>query len=431
MGSIRTRPETNTLYLDFRYRDLRCREQTTLTDNPANRARLKPILRKIEKEIQAGTFSYRSYFPNSPRADLFEPPRPPLAAPTVAEITDAATIAAATMRETHAPVSVAVGTHPLFSEFADRWYQGKEVEWMHSTQEKVSDILRKHLVPRFKGRRVSDISKEDILNLRTHLAKDHRDGQGLSPSRINGILNILHQILADAADRFHFTTPFRGIKPLRVAKTDVDPLSLREVTSFLKAVDAPYRPYYTTAFFTALRPSEQNALKWEHVDFERMQILVREAYVYGKTDVPKTPGSEREVAMSSLVAEALRQQQALTAGIETEYVFCLSNGKPTNYRNLANRVWHPTLKALGLRRRKPYQTRHTAATLWLASGESPEWIARQMGHTSTKMLFATYSRFVPNLTRQDGSAFERLLEQGTSGEIIDALKPKIEEQTYD
>ena len=55
--------------------------------------------------------------------------------------------------------------------------------------------------------------------------------------------------------------------------------------------------------------------------------------------------------------------------------------------------------------------RHTAATLWLAAGESPEWIARQLGHTSTEMLFRVYSRYVPNLTRQDGSAFDRLLRQ--------------------
>jgi integrase len=53
--------------------------------------------------------------------------------------------------------------------------------------------------------------------------------------------------------------------------------------------------------------------------------------------------------------------------------------------------------------------RHTAATLWLASGEAPEWIARQLGHTTTEMLFRVYSRFVPNLTRQDGSAIDRLL----------------------
>jgi integrase len=79
------------------------------------------------------------------------------------------------------------------------------------------------------------------------------------------------------------------------------------------------------------------------------------------------------------------------------------------------RVWKPTLKLLGMKDRRFYQTRHTAATLWLASGEAPEWIAKQMGHTSTEMLFKVYSRYVPNLTRQDGSAFERLLLQRLGG----------------
>ena len=59
-------------------------------------------------------------------------------------------------------------------------------------------------------------------------------------------------------------------------------------------------------------------------------------------------------------------------------------------------------------------------TLWLAAGENPEWIARQMGHTTTEMLFRVYSRFVPNLTRQDGSAFDRLLQQQLDAERAEA-----------
>jgi integrase len=59
--------------------------------------------------------------------------------------------------------------------------------------------------------------------------------------------------------------------------------------------------------------------------------------------------------------------------------------------------------------------------LWLASGEAPEWIARQLGHTNTEMLFRVYSRYVPNLTRQDGSAMERLLASRLSqGTLIEA-----------
>jgi len=69
--------------------------------------------------------------------------------------------------------------------------------------------------------------------------------------------------------------------------------------------------------------------------------------------------------------------------------------------------------------RRPYNTRHTCATLWLASGESPEWAARQLGHANTQMLFSVYSRYVPNLTRNDGSAFERLLAStGAAGEPV-------------
>ena len=54
--------------------------------------------------------------------------------------------------------------------------------------------------------------------------------------------------------------------------------------------------------------------------------------------------------------------------------------------------------------------RHTAATLWLASGEAPEWCARQLGHTTTEMLFKTYSRYVPNYTRRDGALVDQLIE---------------------
>ena len=84
-------------------------------------------------------------------------------------------------------------------------------------------------------------------------------------------------------------------------------------------------------------------------------------------------------------------------------------GNPIDNKNFVDRVWAPLLRHLGLELRRPYQMRHTAATLWLAAGENPEWIARQLGHTNTEMLFKVYSRYVPNLTRQDGSAMERLL----------------------
>lgn len=112
--------------------------------------------------------------------------------------------------------------------------------------------------------------------------------------------------------------------------------------------------------------------------------------------------------MSQIVFDAFKLQQQVTGG-KSDYVFCNQVGKAIDNKNFVNRVWSPLLRHLNLTHRKAYHMRHTAATLWLASGEAPEWIARQLGHTSTEMLFRVYSRFVPNLTRNDGSAMDRLL----------------------
>jgi len=153
-------------------------------------------------------------------------------------------------------------------------------------------------------------------------------------------------------------------------------------------------------------------LQWQYVDFDRRQILVRQALVKGKLIYTKNDGSFRTIDMSQQVYDALKEQQKVT-GEEMGFVFCNRDGGPLSHNNVTKRVWYPLLRYLGLRKRRPYQTRHTTATLWLAAGESPEFIARQMGHTTTEMLFRVYSRYVPNLTRQDGSAFEAVVfEEG-------------------
>jgi integrase len=188
----------------------------------------------------------------------------------------------------------------------------------------------------------------------------------------------------------------------------------------IATVRPDFKNYFTVRFLTAMRTGEVHGLKWKYVDFELRIIRVRETFVLGEDEYTKTDGSQRDIQMSQPVLDALKSQFEATGHL-SEYVFCNLLGTPLDNKNFSDRVWYPLLRHLGLTARRPYQMRHTGATLWLASGEAPEWIARQMGHANTEMLFKVYSRYVPNLTRQDGSAMERLLASKMSqGPLIES-----------
>ncbi|MDD2500434.1 MAG: DUF3596 domain-containing protein [Geobacter sp.] len=397
MGNVSVRKETGKLYFDFRYQGQRCREQTLLENTPDNLRKMQTMLKRIDAEITLGTFDYARYFPTSPWAKRFK---------QADSLNMLATEANCENNDT-----------PTVEDFTKDWFEENQIRWKRSYRYMIRSTLDGHLLPVFGQKKVSSITKGEVLKFRSTLAKvSNGNKEGLSPDRINHIMTPLRMILADAADRHNFTTPFIGIKPLKVPRTEVDPFSLDEVRQFLAKVRADFRDYYIVRFFTGMRTSEIDGLKWSNVDFERKQILIRETVVMGEEDTTKTDSSRRFIEMSKPVYEALLSHHKIT-GAKKGFVFCTRTGEPMNYSNVTNRIWYPTLRLLGLKKRRPYQTRHTTATLWLASGENPEWIARQMGHSTTKMLFTIYSRYVPNITRQDGSAFNRLITAGRESEV--------------
>jgi len=383
MGTVNQRG--GKLFIDFRYHGLRCREYTKLDETPDNRRRLKKLVERIEAEILLGSFDYANYFPNSKR---------------VKEFSSINQRKARNLSRT-----------PRFADFTETWFAEMSAQWRKSYTKSSRLTLDKYLLPEFGNEPIDTIKKADILAFRAKLVSmpGSLRAKQMSASRINHIMMPLRMILNEASDRYEFVTPWKNIKPLKVPRTEVEPFSLDQVKTILERVRPDFRNYYTVRFFTGLRTAEIDGLMWSKIDFQRRQILVHQAWVEGEFVPTKNDGSYRAVDMSSMVYEALRDQHQVTS--DKPYVFCNSNGQPLSHQTVTNKVWHPLLRHLGFNKRRPYQTRHTAATLWLAAGEAPEWIAKQMGHSTTEMLFKVYSRYVPNLTRQDGSAMERMLEQ--------------------
>jgi len=200
MAKIRARPETGTIYLDFFYRGVRCREQTALPDTGENRRKVQALLNRIEKEIKQGSFDYALTFPSSPRAAQFskEVPRP-VAARAV----------------------ISAAPSPTFADFADQWFVEMSPQWRRSHRAAVRDVLDRNLLPTFGTRPLAEITKADVLAFRAEVAKlPGRGGTTIGNARINKIMCFLRQILNEAADRFDLKPAFRGIKPLKQKKTD-------------------------------------------------------------------------------------------------------------------------------------------------------------------------------------------------------------------
>jgi integrase len=383
MGSIRER--RGLLFIDFRFRGVRCREYGKLSDKPANRKRLQTIVERVEAEILLGTFDYAAYFPNSDRIAQFK------------------------AHENR--IEQVQSDTPTFSDFSDLWFTENEVSWKYSYQITLRSSLDKHVLPAFGAQAVSQITRAEILAFRAKLAKiPRKDGStGLSPARINTILVPLRLILSEAADRFDFESPYKNIKMLKVPKTKVQPFTLDEVQTLLTHVREDFRSYFTVRFYTGMRTGEVHGLKWKYIDFDRREILVRESLVAGKMTDTKTESSARDIPMSQPVFDALKEQHKRTG--ETEWVFCNGEGKQLQVNNVSNRVWKPLLRLLDMPYRRLYQTRHTAATLWLAAGENVLWVSQVLGHADPHVTFQKYGKYAPNLTRRDGSAFEALLAQ--------------------
>lgn len=384
MPSINVRKESGKLYLDFRYRNMRCREQTELKDIPENRKRLQALLDKVQAEILLGQFDYAATFPNSRMLQKLS---------QTAKVIDSYNL-----------------NIPTFDSFATTWFNNQKVQWSKSYTTSVSNIVFGRLNVYFSGVQVDEITKEHLLAFRAHLCGlKKKDGTSLSPSHINRHLKIAKAILREAAEQFEFKARCGTIKPLKVPRSDIRPFTLDEINLILANCRADFREYFLIRFFTGMRTGEIDGLQWKFVDLDKKQILIRETIVDGELGYTKTDHSQRVIEMSEPVYQAFKAMQGRTG--DYQFVFVNKAGNPLEHNAVTKRVWYPLLTHLGIPRRNPYQTRHTAATLWLEAGEAPEWIAKQMGHANTEMLFRVYSRYVPNLTRKDGSAANAMFSQ--------------------
>jgi integrase len=382
MAHIRIRPNGR-IQFDLHLYGCRFREGTKLMATPKNLTQAKATLKQMNAEIDLGCFQYRDYFPKSKKVAKFEQ----------------------LQREKHPDRE-----YPFFNDFAHQWFERKKGTWKNSYKNTMRNVLDKYLIPQFGNTLINEITLSHIDFYRQELMDMMKDDntRQLSNRRINNLLWPVISMISLAAEEFKFEYPLRRYRSLKEEKAESHPMTIKEVRLFLEHTPQEWKDYFIIRFWTGVRSCELHGLEWQHIDFEHRLIRIRQNWVNGEVCDVKTAKSRRDLKMCDTVFDAFKRIHHL-ASSDSGFVFTGRSGEPLDTHFIAKKLWYPTLIKAGLKRRRAYETRHTAAVLHIAALENPLYISQMLGHSDTRLLFDVYAPYVANASRSDGSAFDKLM----------------------
>jgi integrase len=207
------------------------------------------------------------------------------------------------------------------------------------------------------------------------------------------------------------SNPFLGMAAdLKVPKgkdrVDIDPFSPEErdlIIEYLRSNNSEYASLVEFMFRTGCRPSEAIGLQWRHISpsyktitFEQAGTISEDGLIIKQglktQDKRLFPcGKKLQLFLKSIKPEQKNREQL---------IFRSQNRKIVDFHNFNNRTWHPTIKALGIKDRKPYQMRHSYITFCLDAGMDAKDVARLVG-TSPEMIYRHYAGIKKNLIAPD------------------------------
>jgi integrase len=211
--------------------------------------------------------------------------------------------------------------------------------------------------------------------------------RGLAPQTIRNAIQVGRAVLADAIEAEQLeSNPFDRLKvPKRYGVrsgegfTVLDP---DEQLALLDAVDDDEYHLVAFALHTGLRGSELWNLRFEDIDLEAEEVIVRR----DKGGFTKT-GKSRRLPLIGLARQAA---QHAFAHRRCDFVWPSPKTGEKRFDGSHPHRWHAWVKAAGIKRRvRFYDLRHTCATALLAGWWSKAWpittVQQMLGHSSVKM----------------------------------------------
>ncbi len=294
-----------------------------------------------------------------------------------------------------------------FSDFARVWLRDHaESRVKPSTLKFYQDIIRLHLLPYFGAIQLTAISPHSVERYKTAKRKEGK----LSARTIGYHLGLLKSMFKRAIIWGYLrSNPAEYIERPRAEKKEMIILTREELLKFLEEVRQKYHALFLTAAMTGMRRGEILALRWSDINWSRSEIHVRQNYVLGKFQEPKSKSSIRTIPMLSVLAKTLKKHRLSSPSNDLDLVFASKEGTPLYFENIYRREFLPTLRRADLPQIRFHDLRHTYASLLLAQGENIKVVSQILGHASTQTTLNTYAHVIPGTEKEVGTRLQEAL----------------------
>ncbi len=338
---------------------------------------------------------------------------------------DAVTYATKVQRELDTSTFVEASKRTL-AEFLKEWLDGPTKQRVrprtHTDYCWLSDT---YIVPLLGARKLSQLHPADLQNAYLQLQT-----RGLSARTIRYAHSVLHGALEQAVKwSLLARNPAKLVTLPRVERREMNALDATQASALIDAAkDDRWYSLWLLLIAGGLRPGEALGLKWSDLEGDCLRVqrtLVRQSDHTWSLTEPKTARARRTIVLPQIALSALRalrerqqveQQEAAEYWIENGLIFTTRTGAPLDYRATVRRHFKRLLKLAKLPEIRPYDLRHTSATLLLAAGENIKVISERLGHTSSALTLDVYSHVLPTMQKEAANKLERMLTASSSGQ---------------
>ena len=288
----------------------------------------------------------------------------------------------------------------LFEDFVESYWEDIQADLKESTVDTKKHIIDLHVTPFFRGRKVRDITGQDIIKWQAELKK-----KGYSETYLRSIDAQIRAIFNHATKVYYLSVnPCDGVKTMGKHKSgNMGIWSDEDFKAFISTVnsDTSYYYAYKLMYWTGMRLGEMLALTLGDLDLDDKSVMITKTYRRKKgkdiITLPKTEESVRKIYLPTFLVDELKNYTSRLYGIMKEdRLFAVSKGGIE--KDFKNAIQNAN-KTVYIKDIRLHDLRHSHASLLISKGIDVAAISKRLGHRSIRVTLETYCHLFDGMAK--------------------------------